>query len=86
MTFDNSAQVVDLAFNVNVEFMLCPTAAMHTIFPLVPQWLLWPSYRTTLTLVVFLVGTLISYAYMAAAALIRTQFPPTAVDSKRKAQ
>jgi hypothetical protein len=64
-------QGVDLLLNVNVEFMLCPTAAMLTIFPLLPAWVLWPSYRSTLTLVVIVVGTLISYFYVAVAALLR---------------
>lgn len=71
-------QVVDLALNVNVEFMLCPTAAMHTLFPLVPSWVLWPSYRSTLSFVVFIVGTVISYLYIGAAALIRSAMKPTA--------
>lgn len=62
---------MDLLLNVNVEFMLCPTAAMLTIFPLLPSWVLWPSYRSTLTLVVIVVGTLISYLYVGAAALVR---------------
>lgn len=76
-------QAVDLALNVNVEFMLCPTAAMHTMMPLVPSWVLWPSYRSTLTYVVFIAGALISYLYIGAAALIRSVTKPGATTSAR---
>lgn len=68
-------QIVDLALNVNVEFMLCPTAAMLTIFPSLPAWVLWPSYRSMLTFAVILVGSLISYLYVGAAHLIMLAFP-----------
>lgn len=74
-------QVVDLALNVNVEFMLCPTSAMLTIFPLVPSWVLWPSYRSTLTHVVIIVGSLISYTYVGAASLIRMALPSRSLAS-----
>ena len=55
---------MDLTLNVNVEFMLCPTAAMVSIFALVPKWIIWPSYRSTLTLAVFLVAPPLSYTYI----------------------
>lgn len=72
-------QIVDLALNVNVEFMLCPTSAMLTIFPLVPSWVLWPSYRSTLTHVVVIVGSLLAYTYVGAASLIRVAFPSSSI-------
>lgn len=68
--------------NVNVEFMLCPTSAMLTIFPLVPSWVLWPSYRSTLTHVVIIVGSLIPYIYAGAASLIRIVFPSRSIIGK----
>lgn len=75
MVYDPCQQVVDLALNVNVEFMLCPTAAMLTIFPALPAWVLWPSYRSMLTFAVIIVGSAISYLYVGAAHLIMFAFP-----------
>jgi hypothetical protein len=57
-------EVIDVSLKVNVEFMLCPTGAMSHIFGLVPRAIVdIPSYRTLIALIVFLVGTLISYSY-----------------------
>jgi hypothetical protein len=67
-------QIVDLSLDVNVEFMLCPTASMHTIFALVPDWILWPSYRSTLTIAVMIIAWPISYSYIAAGHLLRLVF------------
>ena len=39
-------EVIDLLITVNVEFMLCPTAAMASVFELLPSAILYPSYRT----------------------------------------
>lgn len=66
--------------------MLCPTAAMLTIFPHLPAWVLWPSYRSSLTFVVIIVGTLISYAYVGAAALIRSVLGGGNVSKKETAK
>lgn len=70
------AQVVDLALNVNVEFMLCPTTAMLGIFAAIPDytWLIWPSYRSTLTIAVMLVAPPLSYSYILVAGLLRALF------------
>jgi hypothetical protein len=65
---------VDLSLDVNVEFMLCPTASMFTIFALVPEWVLWPSYRSTLTIAVMIIAWPISYSYIAAGHLLRLVF------------
>jgi hypothetical protein len=54
---------IDLLTLVNVDFMLCPTSAMKHAFRMVPQSLLWPSYRSTITLAVALVGWPLSYMY-----------------------
>jgi hypothetical protein len=56
--------VIDVTLNVNVEFMLCPTGAMKAIFPVFPQWMFYPTYRSTLTWVVVLVAVPLSYAYI----------------------
>lgn len=50
--------------------MLCPTGAMIEIFKNFPQWMIFPSYRSTLTLGVFVIGTIISYIYIGTATFI----------------
>lgn len=57
-------EVLDLVTQVNTMFMLCPTGAMRAIFAEVPAWVLLPSYRTTLCLVFFVVGGVISGTYI----------------------
>lgn len=57
---------------VNVEFMLCPSSAMSGVFGLVPASVLWPSYRTPLTLIVFLVGTIVTYTYIGLSKVLRS--------------
>lgn len=63
--------MVDLITEVNVEFMLCPSSAMAAVFSLAPAVVLQPSYRTPLTLVVFIVGTMVSYTYIGVSKLLR---------------
>ena len=58
---------LDATFLVNVEFMLCPTLGMRDIFALLPAWLLWPSYRSSLAIVVGLGSVGVAYLYMAVA-------------------
>eukprot|EP01031_Cornospumella_fuschlensis_P025081 gene25081-30295_t len=64
-------EVVDMVTEVNVEFMLCPSAAMAGVFGLVPASILQPSYRTPLTVIVFIVGTIISYSYIGLSNILR---------------
>ena len=64
------AQVLDLLTDVNVEFMLCPTGAMTTIFQILPRWVLWPSYRSFLTLLVAILGPLISVGFILLAKIV----------------
>lgn len=54
--------------------MLCPTGAMVVIFANFPPWFTFPSYRSTLTIGVFIIGTLISYFYLGLAKVIETLF------------
>ncbi len=66
--------MADLSLKVNVEFILCPTGAMIEIFKLFPSWMFLPSYRTFMTVAVFLVGAIISYAYLLPSRLIASIF------------
>jgi hypothetical protein len=50
--------------------MLCPTGAMHSIFAIVPKWMMFPSYRTFLNLLVFIVGPTISLVFITAAKVV----------------
>ena len=59
-----------MALNVNVEFMLCPTGAMEAIFDVVPSWVLFPTYRTCMTIIVFIIGPIISLIYITAAKFV----------------
>lgn len=58
---------LDAAFLVNVEFMLCPTLGMRDIFAMLQAWMLWPSYRSSLAVVVGVFSVGVAYFYMAAA-------------------
>lgn len=64
-------EAIDLVLSVNVEFMLCPTDSMVTIFSTLPDWLNWPSYRSTLTYAVIVVAFPLSYSYIYSAKLLR---------------
>lgn len=79
------AQIVDVVLSVNVEFMLCPTTAMDVIFPNLPQWLLVPSYRTTLTIMVCIVGTIMTALYIFAAKVLRPLYHGSAKSTKKHA-
>ena len=63
-------QTIDLALNVNVEFMLYHTEAMHSIFAMVPTWMMFPSYRTFLNLLVFIIGPGIAITFITAAKVV----------------
>mmetsp|Transcript_8691 Transcript_8691/g.8629 ORF Transcript_8691/g.8629 Transcript_8691/m.8629 type:complete len:302 (+) Transcript_8691:72-977(+) len=55
---------IDLLLNVNVEFMLCPTGAMNSIFGQFPPWLLFPSYRSVMVVLVCIVGSFMAHCYV----------------------
>lgn len=69
-------EIIDLTFNMNVEFMLCPTAGMLTIFPLLPQWIIWPSYRSILTYLVVVIAIPIPYFYIYFGRIVRAVVSP----------
>ena len=72
----------DLLTSVNVEFMLCPTGAMHTVFAQLPSFILQPSYRTPLTAVVNVVAIPIAYAYIVPARVLMSIFGKAAKEKK----
>ena len=47
--------------------MLCPTSAMVYLSSQLPVWVSKPSWRTTMTFIVLIVGSLLSYLYIAVA-------------------
>jgi len=54
---------IDFAFHVNVNFFLCPAAAMESAFDaMVPKVLMWPSYRSFI--MVFLYVTIVPTCYV----------------------
>lgn len=61
---------IDLYFLINVEFMLCPSGAMNAIFGEFPSWLFYPSYRTTLAILVWVVGSCLTGLFIALASLL----------------
>jgi hypothetical protein len=61
---------IDLIFLINVEFMLCPSQAMKDIFESFPPWLFFPSYRTTLALTAWVIGSLLMGLFISVASLI----------------
>eukprot|EP00981_Chlorochromonas_danica_P002036 scaffold416_cov161-Ochromonas_danica.AAC.4 len=65
-------EVIDWYLGVNVEFMLCPTGPMVEIFSHLPSILTQPSYRSTLTLAVLIVGNVVAFVYIQIASLIRS--------------
>ena len=56
-------ECIDLLTLVNVDFMLCPTSAMKQAFQMVPQSMVWPSYRSTITIGVASAAWPLSYMY-----------------------
>jgi len=51
-------------------FMLCPTGAMNSVFSLLPAALLYPSYRSLLTVFFFFVAAILCTTYTAIARVI----------------
>lgn len=66
---------MDVLFNVNVEFMLCPTEPMVAIFSNFPPGVVYPSYRTTLTFGVYIIGITMTFLYMTAAYMVKFLLP-----------
>lgn len=64
MCFDVKFQPIDYTFQVNVNFFLCPAAAMQGLFEQLPSILLWPSYRTLFVTGFLYVSVPLAYAYI----------------------
>jgi len=56
-------ETIDVTFSVNPQFMICPTFALQGIFKELPQYLLYPSYRTFVTIVFSPVAVLVAHIY-----------------------
>ena len=57
-------------FEVNVNFMLCPSDGMTRSFEILPPWMLWPSYRTFIVIVLFFLSFPICYIYICICTII----------------
>jgi len=65
-------EAIDIAFHVNVNFFLCPAAAMSSAFDaMLPKMLMWPSYRTFIMWFFPVTSIPTSYAYVVAAKTIQ---------------
>lgn len=62
-------EAIDVTFSVNPQFMICPTFALQGIFKTLPPYLLYPSYRTFVTLLFSPVAVLVSHIYWGASLL-----------------
>jgi hypothetical protein len=54
---------IDYITTVNVDFMLCPSAAMSAVFAMLPEFLQWPSYRSLMTVAVALLAWPLSWLH-----------------------
>jgi hypothetical protein len=61
---------IDYIFHVNVNFFLCPAAAMQAVFDGLPPALMWPSYRTLLMWSFVGICIPVLYAYVYAAKVV----------------
>lgn len=50
--------------------MLCPTDGMLYIASNLPSWVMKPSWRSTMTFIVFITGPLLSYTYITLAKIL----------------
>ena len=59
-------EFLDFALNINVEFMLCPTPAMKSVFEALPPVLFAyvPSYRSLLAVLVSIAAFPLAYSYL----------------------
>lgn len=67
-------ELVDVLFDVNVEFMLCPTFGMRDAFTAFPSFLFLPTYRTTLTWLVAILAVGVAYFYILVTRLLSSLF------------
>jgi uncharacterized membrane protein YcfT len=51
--------------------MLCPSEGMKETLDTLPLWLLWPTYRTPVIILFFLISFPVSYIYIGISLIIR---------------
>ena len=56
-------EAVCVSFHVNPQFMLCPTFGLRSILAALPPFMLFPTYRTTVTFVFSIMALINSYLY-----------------------
>jgi hypothetical protein len=64
-------EVVDVSFNVNAQFMLCPTFGLRGALNALPPAFLYPSYRTTVTVIFSAMALANAYIYFGMGSLVR---------------
>lgn len=62
---------MDRHFAVNVNFMLCPSEGMKETLDTLPLWLLWPTYRSSVVTLFFLISFPVCLIYINISKLIR---------------
>jgi hypothetical protein len=80
-------ECINVTFAVNVNFFLCPTPGLLTLFATLPEYLLFPSYRTFLFVVLFSLAMACCGGYVTLAASLHTLSSAVGViDDKIKPQ
>jgi hypothetical protein len=68
------SQHLDRYFQVNVNFFLCPSEGMAAPFSILPWFMMWPTYRTFLSLLMFVCSIPLCFGYVWAAKVFRSMF------------
>ena len=63
-------ETVNVSLSVNVNFFLCPTPGILDLLNELPQQVIWPSYRTVLSVLLFILALAFSTVYVLVASLI----------------
>ena len=61
---------MDRYFQVNIQFFLCPSEGMKTIFNRLPWYTMWPTYRSTFGVVSVVTSVVLYYVYSGCVSLI----------------
>ena len=69
-------EVVCVSFNVNPQFMLCPTFGLRPALAALPEILLFPTYRTTVTFIFSAMALINSYLYYTISFLLDVSLSP----------
>ena len=63
-------EAVCVSFNVNPQFMLCPTFGLRPVLGALPSFMLFPTYRTTVTFIFSAMALVNSYVYYLASYIL----------------